>query len=112
MGTFFETLRELCLSAKFHTRKLGEITKCGNTTKTITNYLLHCLNLKHERQSVQQNVGIINSDCLFMNEETLTFLLLYDDNSLTDRTNTILLNSVTENVTEQNVLKILSFCNH
>ena len=34
-----------------------------------------------------------------MNEETLTFLLLYDDNSLTDSTNTILLNSVIENVT-------------
>ena len=71
----------------------------GNTTETITHYLLHCSNLKHERHSVQQNVRIIDSDLLFMNEETLTFLLLYDDNSLTDSTNTILLNSVIENVT-------------
>ena len=71
----------------------------GNTTETITHHLLHCSNLKHERQSVQQNVRIIDSDLLFMNEETLTFLLLYDDNSLTDSTNTILLNSVIENVT-------------
>ena len=71
----------------------------GNTTETITHYLFHCSNLKHERQSVQQNVRIIDSDLLFMNEETLTFLLLYDDNSLTDSTNTILLNSVIENVT-------------
>ena len=79
--------------------KLQYLTNRGNTTETITHYVLHCLNLKHERQSVQQNVRIINSDLLFMNEETLTFLLLYDDNSLTDSTNTILLNSVIENVT-------------
>ena len=79
--------------------KLQNFTIRGNTTETITHYLLHCSNLKHERQSVQQNVRIINSDLLFMNEETLTFLLLYDDNSLTDSTNTILLNSVIENVT-------------
>ena len=79
--------------------KLQNFTNRGNTTETITHYLLHCSNLKHERQSVQQNVRIINSDLLFMNEETLTFLLLYDDNSLTDSTNTILLNSVIENVT-------------
>ena len=71
----------------------------GNTTENITHYLLHCSNLKRERPSVQQNVRIIDSDLLFMNEETLTFLLLYDDNSLTDSTNTILLNSVIENVT-------------
>ena len=79
--------------------KLQYFTNRGNTTETITHYLLHCSNLKHERQSLQQNVGIINSDLLFMNKETFNFLLLYDDNSLTDSTNAILLNSVIENVT-------------
>ena len=79
--------------------KLQYFTNRGNTTETITHYLLHCSNLKHKRQSLQQNVGIINSDLLFMNKETFNFLLLYDDNFLTDRTNSILLNSVIENVT-------------
>ena len=45
-----------------------------------------------------------------MNEDTLTHLSLYGDNTLMDNTNTFLLNYVIEYINQQNVLMILCFC--
>lgn len=42
------------------------------------------------------SISIINSYILLVNEDAMTNLLLYDDNALTDTTNTFLLNSVLE----------------
>ena len=55
-------------------------------------------NFKNERQSILENFRIVNPDLLSMNEDALTHLLLHGNNTLTDNTNTFLLNSVTENI--------------
>ena len=59
-------------------------------------YLLHFSNFMHETHSLLQNVRIVNSNLLSMKKIALTHLLLYGDNTLTDKTNTLLLNSVIE----------------
>ena len=46
-----------------------------------------------------QNVRTVNPNLLSMNEDVLTHLLFYDDNTLTDNTNAFLLSSVIEYVT-------------
>ena len=40
-----------------------------------------------------KNLRFVNSSLLSMNKDALTRLLLYGDNTLTDNTNTFLLNS-------------------
>ena len=62
-------------------------------------YLLHCLNFKSERQSLLQNVRIVNRNLLSKNEDALKHLLFYGDSTLTDNTNTFLVNSVIEYIT-------------
>ena len=53
----------------------------------------------------------INLNLLSINEGMLVHLLLYSDSNLTDSKNTVLLNSVIKNITQQNFLIIPSFCN-
>ena len=50
------------------------------------------------RISFLQNARIVNPNLLFMNEDTLTHLLLYDDYTLTDNTNTFLLISFIKDI--------------
>ena len=54
-----------------------------------------------------QNVRNFNRNLLSMNEDALTHLILYGDNTLTDNTSTFLLNSVIE----YTLLMVLLFCN-
>ena len=75
---------------------LNPICNCGNATESTKHYLLHCSNVKNERQSFLQNVRIINPNLLSMSKDKLTHLLLYGAHSLTDITNSFLLNSVIE----------------
>ena len=75
---------------------LNLICNCGNAIVSTKHYLLRCSNFKNERQTLLQNVRIVNPDLLSINEDALTHLLLYGDNSLTDNTNTFILNSVIE----------------
>ena len=78
---------------------LNPICNCGNAIESTKHYLLHCSNFKNERQTLLQNVRTVNPNLLSMNEDALTHLLLYGDNTLTDNTNTFLLNSVIEYIT-------------
>ena len=78
---------------------LNPISNCGNAIESTKHYLLHCSNFKNERFSLLQNVRIVNPDFLSMNKDFLTHLLLYGDNTLTDNTNTFLLNSFIEYIT-------------
>ena len=78
---------------------LNPISNCGNAIESTNHYLLHCSNFKNERFSLLQNVRIVNPDFLSMNKDLLTHLLLYGDNTLTDNTNTFLLNSFIEYIT-------------
>ena len=87
------------LEYKFRHNFLNRICNFGNATESTNHYLIQCSNFKNESQSFLQNVRIVNPDLLSMNEGVLTHLLLYDDNTLTDNTNTFLLNSVIENIT-------------
>ena len=78
---------------------LNPICSCGNAIEWTIHYLLHCSNFKNERQTLLQNVRTINPNLLSINEDALTHLLLYGNNTLTDKTNTFLLNSVIEYIT-------------
>ena len=83
------------LEHKFRHNFLNRICNFGNATESTKHYLIQCSNFTNESQSFLQNVRIVNPDLLSMNEGVLTHLLLYDDNTLTDNTNTFLLNSST-----------------
>ena len=78
---------------------LNPICNCSNAIESTKHYLNYCLNFKNERQTLQQNVRTVNPNSLYMNEDALTHLLLYGDNTLTHNTNTFLLNSVIEYIT-------------
>ena len=78
---------------------LNPICNCSNSTESTNHYLLYCSNFKNERQTLLQNVRNVNPSLLSMNEDALTHLSLYGDNTLTDNTNTFLLNSVIEYIT-------------
>ena len=77
---------------------LSPICNCGNAIESIKHYF-HCSNFKEERQSLLQNVRIVNPIFLSMNEDALTRLLLYGNDTSTDNTNTFLLNCVIEYIT-------------
>ena len=87
------------LEHKFRHNFLNQIFNFGNATESTKHYLIQCSNFKNESQSFLENVRIVNPDLLSMNEGVLAHLFLYDDNTLTDNTNTFLLNSVIENIT-------------
>ena len=84
---------------------LNPICNRSNAIESTKHYLLHCSNFKNERQSLLQNVRIVNPNLLPMNEDALTHLQLYGGNILKD--NTFLLNSVIKTYHQQNFLTIL-----
>ena len=63
---------------------LNAICNCGNANETTEHPLLHCSNFKNERQSLLQNVTIVNPILQFMNGDVSTHLLLYGHNTLPD----------------------------
>ena len=78
---------------------LNPICNYGNAIESVEHYLLHCSNFKNGRHSLLKNVGNINPNFLSINEDALTDLLLHGNNTLTDNTNTFLLNPVIEYIT-------------
>ena len=50
---------------------------------------------------LHSNFRIVNPNPLSMNDDVSIHLLLYDDNTYTDNTNTFLLNSVIEYITSR-----------
>ena len=62
---------------------LYPICNSGNGIELSKHYFLHCSNFKNERHCLLQNVRIVNPNVLSMNEDSLTQLLLYGDNTLT-----------------------------
>ena len=78
---------------------LNPICNCGNVIEPAKHYFLHSSNFKNERQFLLQNVRIVKPNLLSMNENALTHLLLYGDNTLTDIRNTFLVNSFIEYIT-------------
>ena len=78
---------------------LKPICNCSNSIESTKHYLLNCSNFKNERQTLLQNIRNVDPNLLAMNEDTLTHLSLYGDNTLMDNTNTFLLNYVIEYIT-------------
>ena len=78
---------------------LNPICNCGSAIESTKHYFLHCSNFKNKRQSLLENVRIVNQNSLCMNEDAFIHLLLYDKNTLTDNINIFLLNSVIEYIT-------------
>ena len=64
-------------------------------TDTAIDILQEMLHVLHKEKMLQkhvlQNLRIVNPNLLSMNEDALTHLLLYCDNTLTDKTSTFLL---------------------
>ena len=87
------------------------ICNCGNAIESTKHYLLLCSNFKNERQSLLQSVRIVNLNLLSMNEDALTHLLLYGENTLTNKASTFLLNSIIEYITLTKHFSNLLFCN-
>ena len=73
---------------------LSPICDYGKASETKNHYPLHCLNFKHKRQSLMQNIEKITPNFLPLNESNLTELLLYEDRNKLDNTSTFLLISV------------------
>ena len=78
---------------------LNPICNCGSAIESTKHYLLQRLNSKNEKQTLLQNVRNVNLNLLSINKDVLTQLLLFGDNTLTDKRNTFLLNSVIEYIT-------------
>ena len=78
--------------------KYGKIrTRKNSVFEHFSRSVLHCSNFKNERQGILQNIGIVNANFLFINENALTHLLI--NNTLTDNAIIFLLNSVIEYIT-------------
>ena len=78
---------------------LNPICNCSSAIESTKHYLLQRLNSKNEKQTLLQNVRNVNLNLLSINKDVLTQLLLFGDNTLTDKRNTFLLNSVIEYIT-------------
>ena len=81
---------------------LNPICSCGSAIESTKHYLLHCSNLKNEKQTLLQNVINVNPNLLSMNQDALFQLLLSGNSTLTDNTGTFLLNPVIEYITSTN----------
>ena len=69
---------------------------CGNEIETSTHYLLHCPTYTNERLTLLNKIKSINCSILESSDATVTKILLFDDNTLGNSSNTIILNSTIE----------------
>ena len=75
---------------------LHSIYSCGNDIETSTHFVLHCPHYSNERSTFLNTVRNINRSIFDKNDLQITETLLYDDSSLDDKSNTLILNSNTD----------------
>ena len=69
---------------------------CGYEIETSTHYLLHCPTYTNERLTLLDKIKSINCSILESSDAAVTKFLLFGDNTLSNSSNTIILNSTIE----------------
>ena len=82
------------LSIAFKTASI--LFLCGNEIETSTYYLLHCPSYTNERLTLLNNIKSINCSILDSSDAAVTKILLFGDNTLSNSSNTLILNSTVE----------------
>ena len=66
---------------------------CGNETEPSTHYLIHCPTYTNERMTLLNKIENIDCRILEFSDAVVTKILLFGDNTLSDSSNTLILNS-------------------
>ena len=77
---------------------LNPLCFCGNETETSTHYLLHCPTYTNERMTLLNKIKSTNCSILKFSDLVGTKILLFGDNTLSDSSNTLILNSTIDYV--------------
>ena len=75
---------------------LNPLCFCGNEIETSTHYLLHCHTYTNERMTLLNKIKSINCSILGFGDAIVTKILLFGDNTLSDSSNILILNSTTD----------------
>ena len=75
---------------------LNPLCLCGNEIENSTHYLLHCPTYTNERLTLLNKIKSINCSILESSDAAVTKILLFGDNTLSNSSNTIILNSAIE----------------
>ena len=75
---------------------LNPLCLCGNEIETSTHYLLHCPTYTNERLTLLNKIKSINCSILESSDAAVTKILLFGDNTLSNSSNTFILNSTIE----------------
>ena len=71
---------------------LNHLCFCGNEIETSTHHLLHCHTYINERMTLLNKIKSINCSILEFSDAVVTKILLFGDKSLSDSSNTLILN--------------------
>ena len=77
---------------------LNPLWLCGDDIDTSSHFLLHCPNCSNERMTLLKKTKNVNYGILELNETIIIKTLLIGDSSLSDSTNSLILNSSIEYV--------------
>ena len=77
---------------------LNRLYVCGNDVETSRYFLLQCPTYSNERMTLLNKIKTINYGIFELSSTIMTKTLLFGDSSLSDSTNTLILNSTTEYV--------------
>ena len=75
---------------------LNPLCLCGNEIENSTHYLLHCPTYTNERLTLLNKIKSINCSILESSDAAVTKILLFGDNTLSNSSNTFILNSTIE----------------
>ena len=75
---------------------LNPLCNCGNEMETSTHYLLHFPTYTNERLTLLNKIKSVNCSILESSDAAVRQILLFDDNTLSNSSNTLILNSTIE----------------
>ena len=75
---------------------LNPLCNCGNEMETSTHYLLHFPTYTNERLTLLNKIKSVNCSILESSDAAVRQMLLFDDNTLSNSSNTLILNSTIE----------------
>ena len=75
---------------------LNPLCNCGNEMETSTHYLLHFPTYTNERLTLLNKIKSVNCSILESSDAAVRQILLFDDNTLSNSFNTLILNSTIE----------------
>ena len=88
-------LSHLC-EHKFKPACLNPLCFCGNKIETYTPYLLHCPTYTNDRMTLFNQIKSIECSILEFSNAIVTKILLSEDNTFSDSSNTLILNSTVD----------------